>query len=203
MDLDTFVVGRTARFANATELELGTVTVPSGRLRVRDSFAPPPNEHDGCLLLVPPGSHRVWVTVIQFESDPLGGFPAEREAYLSMALTDGAPARLDYADALVAPPRPTYGALTGTDSAHVALFDDTVAEITPARLGDELDATDPLPAGYANLDLGTGLNVIASHTGFGDGAFPILATFTAAGDPVAIHVDFGVVARSDDDDEDL
>jgi hypothetical protein len=199
MDLDSFLVGQTDRFTDASELELGTLTINSGRLRVRDPFVPEPSDRDGCTLLVPPGAHRVWVTLVHFASDPIAGFPAEREAYLSVAFTDAAAARLDYADVLVAPPRRSYGALTGTDSAHIALYDDAIADITAGRLGAELDATQPLPAGYANLALTGGANVVAGHTGFGDGAFPILATFTAAGDPVAIHIDFGVLARDDED----
>jgi hypothetical protein len=119
----------------------------------------------------------------------------------SVALTDGIPARLTYADVMEAPPRSSAGALTGTDSALIALYDDAVPDITPDRLVDALNATQPLPQGYANLPLAGGANVVASHSGFGDGAFPILATFTETGVPVAIHIDFGVVARSDDDED--
>lgn len=201
MDLDSFPVGHTDRYSDASELELGNLTITSGRLRARDPFVPEPHDRDGCLLLVPPGTYRVWVTLVHFDSDPLGGMPSEREAYLSMALTDGVPARLTYADVMEAPPRSSAGALTGTDSALIALFDDAVPDISPDRLVDELNATHPLPQGYANLPLAGGANVVASHSGFGDGAFPILATWAESGAPVAIHIDFGVVARSDEDDD--
>lgn len=201
MELESFPVGRATQFANITELELGLLTITSGRLRVRDPFVPDPNDRDGCVLLVPPGEYRVWVTVAEID-DQITQRLGRREAYLSVALTDTAAARVASADALVAPPRPTYGALTGTDSATIAVFDDAIADIPRDGLCEALDAGEPLPRFYANYRLANGANVIASHTGYGDGAFPILATYTASGTPAAIHIDFCVLNTDDEEEDD-
>lgn len=200
MELEWFPVGRADQFANITELELGLLAVTSGRLRVRDPFVPDPNDRDGCVLLVPPGEHRVWVTLAEID-DQITGRRGRREAYLSVAFTDAAPARVDSADALMAPPKPSYGALTGTDSATIAVFDDVITDIPFDRLSETLDADEPLPRFYANYQLSDRANVIASHTGYGDGAYPILATYTASGTTAAIHIDFGVLNTEAEEDD--
>lgn len=122
-----------------------------------------------------------------------------REAYLSIALANRTPTALDYADVLLAPPRPSFGALTGTDSATIAIFDDTT-EVPQDALADVIRADAPLEPGYANLPVGD-RNIITSHTGYGDGAFNILLTHDATG-PIAIHVDFGIFGTDEDDEDD-
>lgn len=53
----------------------------------------------------------------------------------------------------------------------------------------------PHPFGCGNLPLPNTerCNIVFSRSGWGDGGFPILATFDATGRPNAIHVDFAVV----------
>lgn len=196
MDLNTFLVGNTDRHTNASEVELGTLVIISGRLRIRDPFIPDPNDQDGCLLQVPPGRYRTWVTLAEID-DMITKDRSIREAYLSIALANRTPTELDYADALLAPPRPSFGALTGTDSATIAIFDDTT-EVPEDALAEVIRADTPLEPGYANLPVGD-RNIITSHTGYGDGAFNVLLTHDSAG-PIAIHIDFGILNTEEDDD---
>ena len=60
---------------------------------------------------------------------PLGRKRDIGEGYLSIGLNDRTPTGLDYADALLPSPRPSFGAMTGTDSGNIAVFDDT--EVSP------------------------------------------------------------------------
>jgi hypothetical protein len=197
MDLNTFLVGNTDRYTNASELELGTLVITSGRLRIRDPFIPDPNDQDGCLLQVPPGRYRTWVTLAEID-DMITKDRSTREAYLSIALADRTPTALDYADTLIPRPRPSFGALTGTDSATIAAFDDATVEVPQDALVDAIRADTPVPFGYANLPVGEN-NIITSHTGYGDGAFNVLLTHDSAG-PIAIHIDFGILNTEEDDE---
>ena len=200
MDLDTFVVGKTFFYKGASELELGSVAVPSGRLRIRDPFFPHPGPDDGCLLIVAPGTYRVWVTLVEIPALHDETELETREAYLSIGLNDRTPTGLDYADALLPSPRPSFGAMTGTDSGNIAVFDDTLTDIDRQQLSDELDAHHPLPELYANIAVGD-RNIVCSHSGYGDGAFNILLTYDLTG-PIAIHIDFGIFDTDEDNEDD-
>ena len=64
----------------------------------------------------------------------------------------------------------------------------------------ELDTLTPLPMHYANIPASDREhNIIVSHSGHGDGAFPILLTSDTDG-PLAIHIDFGVLNTGEDDE---
>lgn len=79
-DVSKFLVGRTEEYANAAERPTGTVSVPSGRLRIIDPFF---EARYGCVLWVPPGQHRAFITYIHIDDD-LGWCPA----YLSFRFTE-------------------------------------------------------------------------------------------------------------------
>ncbi|AQA03113.1 hypothetical protein BVC93_12525 [Mycobacterium sp. MS1601] len=198
--IDDFLVGHTDRYTNTSELELGTLTLTSGRLRIRDPFDPHPRPTDDCLMLIPAGTYRVWVTLASLPAIHDTTLTEIREAYLSIELANRTPTRLTYADSLVAPPKPSYGALTGTDSGTIAVFDDTLnTSINRDHLTTALDTTTPLPFNYANIPADNNHNIVVSHSGYGDGAFPILLTSDTDG-PLAIHIDFGVLNTGEDDE---
>ncbi len=166
--------------------------VSTGALIARDPFGP---RIGGCLLTVPNGSYRVWATVVDVSDD---GHPELREAYLSVAFSDGPAAILRSADELLTPPVPSFGAFTGTDHGLLAVHDAAVEDSVLAACADTVErglwAADIGP-GYANVSLepASGANIVVSGSGWGDGGFPVLATFDRDDRPVAVHVDFGVV----------
>lgn len=197
MDRNGFIPGRASEFAYTREYELDRIVVPCGRLLIRDPFEP--HEY-GCVMLVTPGSYRVWVTAIDPDYDQPDHAEAYRPAYLSVQLSMAPTVRLDYADDLMEPPVPSIGAWAGADHETIALHDaDALSDNDIPALADEWDRTlnsaEPYPFGCGNLPLpGTDrCNIVFSRSGWGDGAFPVLATFDATGLPNAIHVDFGLV----------
>lgn len=197
MELNRFIPGRAAEFANVREYELDRIMVRSGRLLIRDPFE---SHEDGCVMLVPPGNYRAWVTVVDVNSDRQDHPAAYVPAYLSIQLSMAPPVRLDYADDLVEPPVPSIGAWTGTDHGLIAMHDaGALSDNDIPALADGWDhavnGDEPYPAGCGNLPLpGTDrCNIVLSRSGEADGAFPVLATFDASGQPTAIHIDFGVV----------
>ncbi|SCX34169.1 DUF4241 domain-containing protein [Mycolicibacterium fluoranthenivorans] len=184
-DVSKFLVGRTEEYANAAERPTGTVSVPSGRLRIIDPFF---EARYGCVLWVPPGQHRAFITYIHIDDD-LGWRPA----YLSIRFTEAQPATVAFADFLIAPPvSMVTGAVSGSDNAMIAVYD-ADAKIDPKTLVQtlfvDLDTLTRTPIGATNVITDSGAHVVACRTGR-DGAFPILATRTATGDLTAIHIDF-------------
>ena len=183
-DVSKFLVGRTDEYSDATERPTGTVSVPSGRLRIIDPFSA---DSRGCVLWVPPGQHRAWITYVYV--DDFGWRPA----YLSVGFTEAQPATVAFADFLVAPPVSlATGAITGCGSGLIAVYD-ADARIDLKALGPalfvDLDALTRTPIGATNVVTESGAHVVACRTGR-DGAPPILATRTDSGELTAIHIDF-------------
>lgn len=183
-DVSKFLVGRTDEYSDAAERPTGTVSVPSGRLRIIDPFS---EGSRGCVLWVPPGQHRAWITYIHIED--FGWCPA----YLSIGFTDAQPATVAFADFLVAPPISiATGAITGAGSGMIAVYD-ADAKIDPKQLAQallvDLDVLTRTPIGANNVVTDSGAHVVACRTG-GNRSCPILATRTDAGELTALHVDF-------------
>lgn len=183
-DVSKFLVGRTDEYTNAAERPTGTVSVPSGRLQIIDPLT---GGSRGCVLWVPPGQHRAWITYVHIEDH--GWCPA----YLSLGFTDAQPATVAFADFLVVPPISMItGAVTGSDTGMIAVYD-ADAKIDTPKLAQallvDLDVLSSTPIGATNVVTDRGAHVVACRTGR-DGAFPILATRTATGDLTAIHIDF-------------
>lgn len=66
----------------------------------------------------------------------------------------------------------------------------------PGSWFDALDASAPLPAGSASVGLPHGEDldrVILCQTGWGDGQYAIVVEHTEQGQPIALHIDFGVI----------
>lgn len=79
------------------------------------------------------------------------------------------------------------------------LFDTGRRDSWFARMDDPAEIRE----GLANLALPKGdgsSNAIVVHSGYGDGYYPLIATFDAKGELVAVHIDFLVVTEAGDED---
>lgn len=191
--------------------ELGGVRVPSGRLEASDPFV---NLGEGLVTSVPPGDHPVRVTYADVSEAQDGSHL--REAYLSVVVAEGAVARTAYLvpEGQVAPPD---GEVHGVpvDAGTVA-FCDAGAVATGMPEGDWyegvfdtgredswfalMDAPDHLVPGSANITpprAQNGENVVLAHSGWGDGVYPLVATYDADDRLLAVHIDLLVDEEPD------
>ena len=188
-------------------VDLGVLRVPSGRVEACDPFV---TLGDGPVFEVEPGDYPVKVTVADVSH--------EREAYLSLVLADGEPASVEAA-------QPVRGrGFVCVDAGAVAFVDhDAVATAMPPQddwydvfdSGEPdswfslMDSPDHYRRGAANIVMpraGAGENVVLSHSGWGDGVYPVMLTRDADGAPLGLHIDLGVVggfaSEDEEDDED-
>lgn len=189
---------------------LGELSVESGRLGACDPFA---YLYDPVALPVTAGRYPVRVTVADVSEAQDGSHL--REAYLSVVLSDAESTAVEAApnEAGV----PDDGAYWGVavDAGTVAFVDaDAVERCMPGAGSDwysdvfdtggddgwfaQMDSDSPYPAGSANIVLplaSDGENVVLSHSGWGDGFFPLLRTVAADGTVTGIHIDLLVVGE--------
>jgi len=179
---------------------LGVVHLPSGRLEASDPYV---CLGEGCVISVPAGSYRVFVTVADVSE--AGDGSHLRESYLSVVLRDDSPVaavRLGVPDGEGPPAEGTwYG--TGVDAGTVAFADAAASATLPTSYDESLEAThdawmalqdDPthFGKGLANVPLpgaGNGENVVLSHSGWGDGFYPVVTTHDAEGRLLGVHLD--------------
>lgn len=155
------------------------------------------------MIDVPPGEYPVRVTVADVSDEQDGSHL--REAYLSLVLADGAPASVELA----------HESAVMVDAGTVAFADAAaIAECMPEGdwyedlFDDEswfsrMDDPDHLQAGCADIVMPlaeAGENVILSHSGWGDGLFPVVRTRDARGNVLGLHIDLLVVGDGMDDD---
>ncbi len=188
-------------------IDLGTLKVSSGRLLACDPFTTLP---DGLVVELEPGTYPVRVTVADVSEDQDGSHL--REAYLSLVLED-APITsfVPLVPAGQEPAEPGKFYAVGVDAATVAFVDEVSARTLMAP-GDwhneifdsgqpdswfaQMDAGSPLPAGYANITLPlarSGENIVISHSGWGDGFYPIVCAYDSSGRMIGVHIDLAVV----------
>ena len=193
-------------------VDLGVLRVPSGRVEACDPFV---CLGDGPVFEVEPGDYPVRATIADVSDERDGSH--EREAYLSLVLADGEAASVEVAPQLSGS---DWG--VGVDAGTVAFVDhDAVATAMPPREESDwyddifdsgepdswfalMDSPDHYRAGAANIVMpraGAGENVVLSHSGWGDGVYPVMLTRDADGAPLGLHIDLGVVGESDDEDE--
>ena len=180
-------------------VDLGVLRVPSGRVEACDPFV---TLGDGPVFEVEPGDYPVRVTV------------ADVEAYLSLVLADGEPASVEAA-------QPVRGrGIVCVDAGAVAFVDhDAVATAMPPQddwydvfdSGEPdswfslMDSPDHYRRGAANIVMpraGAGENVVLSYSGWGDGVYPVMLTRDADGLPHGLHIDLGMFAWDDEEDDD-
>ena len=198
-------------------VDLGVLRVPSGRVEACDPFV---CLGDGPVFEVEPGDYPVRATIADVSDERDGSH--EREAYLSLVLADGEAASVEVAPQLSGS---DWG--VGVDAGTVAFVDhDAVATAMPPREESDwyddifdsgepdswfalMDSPDHYRAGAANIVMpraGAGENVVLSHSGWGDGVYPVMLTRDADGAPLGLHIDLGVVggfaSEDEEDDED-
>jgi len=198
--------------------DLGLLRVPSGRLEASDPFVMLGN---GLVFAIPPGTYPVKVTVADV-SDAADGSHL-RESYLSVIIHDGDPVVVEnvrpegvtdqqWLDAASA--GEYFG--IGVDAGTVG-FADAAAIPTSMPPGDWyedvydsgedhswfalMDSRDHLIPGSANVVMplaGNGENVVLSHSGWGDGFYPVLASYAADGTLLGVHIDLLVEEPEDE-----
>ena len=203
------VVG--ARLFDLSVVDLGELQVPSGRVGAVDPFVAVDRP---LVTTIPAGSHSACVTVADV-SQELDGSQA-REAYLTILVRPGEPTRVE----IVVPegyeqssdPDDYFGVCV--DSGAVAFVD---AAAAPTGMPDgnrhedlfdppggggwftAMDDPDHLRAGSANIPLPLARaaeNVVLTHSGWGDGIYPMLKTFDADGHLTGVHIDLLVLPMS-------
>jgi hypothetical protein len=201
-------------------VDCGFLTLPSGRLVACDPFVflqPEGNPH----IQVAPGRYPVFVTV----ADVSGADDRshEREAYMTVVLSDPPELerrmlvqQVDHARPEIVKLEPDEilgfpvdagtacfvddGALK-TGMPDFGLWNDHIFEDSAANSWfGRMDDPNHLQAGLANvpLPLATdGANIILVHSGWGDGMYPVVGGYSADGQLVRVHVDFGVINDPD------
>jgi hypothetical protein len=88
---------------------------------------------------------------------------------------------------------------------HESSWEDIFEADDPNSWFDLMDADGPLPPGMANIVMPlaeNGENVVLSHSGWGDGFYPVLQTKDENGRLTGIHIDLAVVGKFDDEPND-
>ena len=187
--------------------DLGELKVPSGRLEASDPFV---TLGEGLVVTVPPGSYPVRVTIADVSEEQDGSHL--RESYLSVVLAEGEVARVEYlapeGAKPLADPDEFYGVPVdaGTvgfaDAAAVARCmpeGDWYSDLFDTGRGDSwfalMDSAKHYREGCANivLPLATeGENLVLAHSGWGDGFYPVIGSYDAEGNLLAVHIDLFV-----------
>ena len=215
MDIDDFYALSTAtapllgeREVQLSVVDLGLLRVPSGLLEASDPYVELGN---GVVVPIPPGDYPVRVTIADVSDEQDGSHL--REAYLSVVVSEAPSVTVKAASGVDGPPPEGEYFGVGVDAGTVGFVDsEAVARSMPEDGGtwyDEvfdserpdawftvMDDDAPLPAGLANvvMPLATaGENVVLSHSGWGDGWYPLLETRDSAGNLTGIHIDLQVV----------
>lgn len=188
--------------------DLGMLRVPSGRLEASDPFV---MLGSGLVFRIPPGTYPVKVTVADVSDE--GDGSQLRESYLSVILHEGEPVVVenvrpeDVSDQewLDASAKGEYFGI-GVDTATVGFADASAIATTMAEgSGYEdvydggadhpwyalMDSHDHLIRGAANVELPKAAdseNVVLSHSGWGDGFYPVLASYAADGTLLGVHI---------------
>lgn len=194
-------------------VDCGVLNLPSGRLVACDPFADM-TRGGNHYFQVPPGSYPVRVTVIDVSEAQDGSHV--REAYASLLLSEspevrrGAVVLLREEDE---PPTLEEGEFIGfgVDAGTACFVDDEALKIgmPPEEEWQELfDSAEPtcwfarmddpesLRSGLANIPLPlakNGENLILFHSGWGDGAYPVVGGYDADDRLVAVHIDFLII----------
>jgi hypothetical protein len=192
-------------------VDCGELALTSGKLVACDPFAAMLGDGTDAYITVPKGRHPVKVTLADVSAEHDGSHV--REAYMSLLLAEG-PAVTYEQLALLADgesPEPLEaGEIWGfaVDAGTACFVDkdsleqDMPAPATWTQLFDDgtpqswfsrMDDPAHIREGIANIALPGGSgesNVVLTHTGWGDGLYPLIGAFDADGNLVAVHMDF-------------
>lgn len=203
-------------------IDCGELLVPTGRLVVADPFIflrPSGNK----IVSIPPGRYPVKVTLADVSKEGDGSHI--REAYATLLLKESEeverriinlPQENDDVGTLGPGEYIGFGVDTATacfvDEGALApgmpaesTWDEAIFENnSPDCWINRMDDPSHIRKGIANvaLPLATdGSNAILIHTGWGDGVFPVIGGYDAAGQLTRIHIDFFVIHPGDMEDE--
>lgn len=190
----------------------GPLYVPSGRVEACDPFV---TMGDAEVFPLPAGGYPVYVTMVDTSDDQDGS--DEVEAYLSIKIADGKVFAVRGAESTRGLPSDgAYGVAVGAGT--VAFVDhDAVERYMPKGADwheelfdngrddswfDLMDSDLHIEAGVANIRLpgASAENVVLCHSGWGDGVYPVLATYGASGELLGLHIQ--LIWLDDEDDED-
>ncbi|HST59838.1 MAG TPA: DUF4241 domain-containing protein [Longimicrobium sp.] len=177
---------------------LGNLVLPTGQIVACDPFVmmeDPPYTRG-----VPPGRYPVLVNVARINDD-------ERVAYANLRFSDDPPVRWEMAlapgqDAATLGEDEIFG--YGVDSGTGCFIDAAALKLLADRATPEndysQDLVDLMEKTYVHtwswmdyvLDPGTGANVIAFSSGWGDGAYPSYWGLDETGAAVCLVTDFGL-----------
>ena len=201
---------------------LGLLEVPSGLLEASDPFV---TLGEGPVLDIEPGSYETFVTIADVSEKQDGSH--EREAYLSIVLRDGVVSSVgtislgDESES-----ESESGSYWGVavDAGTVAFADHEAVEMCMPAIeagGDTwyegvfetgcddswfalMDSGEHYEPGIANIVMPLaqrGENVVLTHSGWGDGFYPVIVTLDSEGNILGVHIDLLVVGLVDEDEE--
>lgn len=198
-------------------VDCGTLHMPSGKLVACDPFAAMRRGGSNPFVRVPPGDHRVKVTVADLSE--ARDRSHLREAYASLLLSPHPELRREFLVPLPegeTPPKLEPDEFVGFPvDAGTACFVDDEALVkgmpdestwyeslfendSPDSWFNRMDDPGHICAGIANIPLPLardGSNLILFHSGYGDGVYPVLGGYDAQGRLAAVHIDFLVVGE--------
>ncbi|MDO5067931.1 MAG: DUF4241 domain-containing protein [Propionibacteriaceae bacterium] len=203
---------------NLTVVDLGTLKVPSGLVDVSDPFV---NLSESLPFPVSPGEYPVKVTIADVSLAQDGSHL--REAYLSLVLGPGKAVSVEPAEpqGKVNPNEledgywcifVDAGTVGFADAEAVKTCMPTPSTSWYSELFDHggedswfnlMDSPTHYRAGAANIVLPKaehGENLVLSHSGWGDGAYPVVLTRDAEGNPVGLHIDLQILIKDENDD---
>ncbi len=197
------------RDVNLTVHRLGTLPIPSKEVGAADPFI-----LDGySTFAVPATEAEVYVTVADVSEQQNGSHT--REAYLSLIFSHEAPSGLEAALA-VGEDDLEEGDYFGVpvDAGTVSFFDaqemdvyiDTYEfeeqEVIANEWMELMDESELAPEGTALVaypELGSSSVIAISHSGWGDGYYPVVKTVDENGDLLGLHIDLQVVGTYDEE----
>jgi hypothetical protein len=198
----------------AWTIDCGLLHVPSGELVACDPFASL-TSRDNPHVLVPPGKYPVTVTL----ADVSPGLNRShiREAYATVRVLERPEAHrralplarrgelrpilegdnfigftVDAGTACFVDNWSVENCMPDSDTWHEALFENDRQDCWFSRMDDP----NHIRVGIANIVFPlarNGENVVIIHSGWGDGVFPIVGSFDADDNLIAVHIDFGVI----------
>lgn len=173
------------------DVELGRLPVTSGCLAIRDVYD---RERPQVVLAVPPGEHRVWTTECRIRPAGTTDKPMLRPTYLSVQISDVAPAYVGTPEALHHSDIPPYGVSVHTDLGIVVIHDaDAITEADMVSLDQDWERAWESPSNCSEVRSGSGATVITCKTLVDNTRIPILASFDVEDRPVAIHIDSALI----------
>lgn len=195
---------------------LGMLEVPSGLLEASDPFV---TLGEGPVLEVEPGSYEAFVTIADVSEEQDGSH--EREAYLSIVLRDGVVTSAGTVSLQESEPD-SYWAVA-VDAGTVAFADhEAVGVCMPSTEGGDtwyenvfetgrddswfalMDSEEHGEPGMANIVMplaSRGENIVLTHSGWGDGFYPVIVTLDSEGNILGVHIDLLVVGQVDPDED--